>query len=124
MNIGDRIRELRILNKMSQEELGSRVGVHRAAIQKYESGVVKNIPLSTIETFANIFDVSPSYLAGWNENSNETSKELYAHKIFKHLYDIDTSEILYLISKLNKKGRSRALEYLTEMQKLYSNADS
>ena len=37
---------------MSQEELGRRVGVQRAAINKYEKGTVSNIPLSTIEQIA------------------------------------------------------------------------
>ena len=33
---GERIKELRVLEGMSQEELGRRVGVQRAAINKYE----------------------------------------------------------------------------------------
>ena len=40
INPGSRIRELRIITDMSQEELGRRVGVQRAAIQKYEKGTV------------------------------------------------------------------------------------
>ena len=43
---GERIKELRLLAEMSQEELGSRVGVQRAAINKYEKGTVENIPVS------------------------------------------------------------------------------
>ena len=33
---GEKIRELRVIADMSQEELRKRVGVQRAAIQKYE----------------------------------------------------------------------------------------
>lgn len=36
INPGTRIKELRTIADMSQEELGRRVGVQRAAIQKYE----------------------------------------------------------------------------------------
>ena len=35
-NPGKKIKELRLMSGMSQEELGKRVGVQRAAIQKYE----------------------------------------------------------------------------------------
>ena len=56
---GERIKELRVLEGMSQEELGRRVGVQRAAINKYERGSVTNIPLQTIEKMAYVFNVSP-----------------------------------------------------------------
>ena len=46
---GERIKYLRTINNMSQEELGKRVGVQRAAINKYEKGTVENIPIATIE---------------------------------------------------------------------------
>ena len=48
VNPGIRIKELRTIADMYQEELGRRVGVQRAAIQKYEKGTVENIPLRTI----------------------------------------------------------------------------
>ena len=38
---GTRIKELRKLSEMSQEELGRRVGVQREAINKYEKGSVE-----------------------------------------------------------------------------------
>lgn len=37
---------------MSQEELGRRVDVQRAFVNKYETGGVTNIPLSTVEKIA------------------------------------------------------------------------
>lgn len=67
--IGSRIHDLRKLARMSQEELGRRVGVQRAAINKYEKGSVTNIPIQTIERIANTFDVSPTYLIGWSADS-------------------------------------------------------
>lgn len=66
MTIGNRIREHRLLLKLSQEDLGSRIGVKRAAINKYEKGSVTNIPYDRIERLAKIFDVTPQYLVGWD----------------------------------------------------------
>lgn len=41
--MGDRIKRLRFENNWTQEELGNRVGLKRAAINKYEKGNVENM---------------------------------------------------------------------------------
>ena len=48
----NRIRDLRIERGMTQEELGKAVGLKRAAINKYEKGVVVNIKQETIMKLA------------------------------------------------------------------------
>lgn len=60
MNIGDYIKKLRIENNYSQEELGSMLGVQRAAVQKWECGTVKNLKRETIKKLSEIFNVPPS----------------------------------------------------------------
>ncbi len=62
MNMGERIKQLRIANGLTQEELGKYIGVQKAAIRKYEKGEVKNMKRSSIEILSNLFKVSPSYL--------------------------------------------------------------
>lgn len=57
MNTGYYIKKLRIEHGYSQEELGNMLGVQRAAVQKWESGTVKNIKIDTIKKLAEIFDV-------------------------------------------------------------------
>jgi len=39
MDIGKRIRDLRNAKEMSQEELGEKIGVQKAAIHKYETWI-------------------------------------------------------------------------------------
>lgn len=46
---------------MTQEELGSRLGINRAAVNKYEKGTVVNIPVNTLLKLCDIFDVTPNY---------------------------------------------------------------
>ena len=43
MTTGERIKMLRKEHNLTQEELGAKIGVQKAAIQKYEKGTVKNI---------------------------------------------------------------------------------
>ena len=68
MTIGDRIKSLRLQKGMSQEELGGKVGVKKAAINKYEKGIVVNLKQSVISKLADALDVSPVYLMGFDED--------------------------------------------------------
>lgn len=61
MNIGALIKKLRIEHGYSQEELGSMLGVQRAAVQKWECGTVKNLKRETIKKLSEIFNVPPSF---------------------------------------------------------------
>ncbi len=60
MNIGALIKKLRTEHGYSQEELGSMLGVQRAAVQKWECGTVKNLKRETIKKLSEIFNVPPS----------------------------------------------------------------
>jgi len=62
MTIGDKIKRLRIDREMTQEELGSAIGVQKAAINKYETGVVVNLKQSVIANLAKALDVNPVWL--------------------------------------------------------------
>ena len=67
MEFKDRVKELRTRKGMSLEELGDSVGLQKAAIHKYETGVVVNPKRTLIEKLAKVFEVSPSYLMGWDD---------------------------------------------------------
>ena len=121
---GDRIKYLRSLTDMSQEELGRRVGVQRAAINKYEKGTVENIPIKTIEKIANVFDVSPTYIVGWNGDSdNPLSVEVKLLQGVKRFYGNDTIELIELYKNLNSKGKARVIEYVLDMSRIYETED-
>lgn len=69
VTIGDRIRTRRKYLDMTQEELGKRIGVTKATINKYETGIVVNLRRPVIESLAHALDTSPAYLMGWEENN-------------------------------------------------------
>lgn len=64
MDMGQRIKELRIEKGLTQEELAEKLGMQKSAIAKYENGRATNLKRSTIEKMCEIFDCSPSYLLG------------------------------------------------------------
>lgn len=67
MSTGERIRILRKEHNLTQEELGAKIGVQKAAIQKYEKGTVKNIKRDSLIKLAKILDTTPEYLLGWDD---------------------------------------------------------
>ena len=120
INPGTRIKELRLLAKMSQEELGRRVGVQRAAIQKYEKGTVTNIPLGTLEKIANVFDVSPTYLVGWTgKEQNELSMEVKIIQGVSKFYGEGAVSLLEIYSSLSKVGQNKVLAYAEDIKQVY-----
>ena len=67
MTIGQRIRQLRLERGLSQEELGAKIGVQKAAINKYEAGTVVNLKPSVIEGLAHALHTTPAFLMGWED---------------------------------------------------------
>lgn len=120
---GERIKELRSLFGMSQEELGKRVGVQRAAINKYEKGTVENIPIKTIEGIAKVFDVSPSYIVGWTTEENSLSAEVKTIQGVKLFFGKESVELLESFNNLTPKGKKRVLQYLDDIYWVYKCED-
>ena len=117
---GAKIKYLRNLAGMSQEELGRRVGLQRAAINKYEKGTVENIPIKTIEKIAQVFDVSPTFIVGWKDNaSNPLSWEVRVIQGVQHFYGKDAVELLEIYLTLNNEGRKRLIQYCHDMDAVY-----
>lgn len=116
MTIGQRILELRKLSGLSQEELGNRVGVQRAAVNKYEKGTVTNIPIQTLEKMAVVFDVSPSYLVGWDTpGGNDLAMETKIVQGVDHFFGKDALEVLETFTELNQVGKKKVVEYVQDM---------
>ena len=57
VKFGKRVREIRVLKKLSQEELAEKAGVHRTYIGMIERGE-KNITLENIEKIATALEIS------------------------------------------------------------------
>lgn len=122
---GQRIKELRTIAGMSQEELGRRLGIKRAAVNKYENGTIENIPIKNIEKIASTFDVSPTYIVGWNgDESNPLSAEVKIIQGVQHFFGKDALELLECYVHLNTKGKKRVQQYIEDMGLLYHGGEA
>lgn len=107
----EKIKELRLNKKFTQEQVAKKIGITRPAYTAYESG--KRQPdFDTLQRIAELYEVSTDYILGRfnapSANINETSS--YVRTIAAHIDDDVTEEQLnniidYIdfITKKNKK---------------------
>lgn len=117
MGLKENIKSKRIERKMTLEDLAKSVGVSRQTIQRYESGVIGNIPYDKIELIARALDTSPAYLMGWeqidtNFSGKEAPKEIYDK--FKNnvsKFHGEHKELLDIYEKLSSPNQKRVFTY-------------
>lgn len=128
MTMGEIIKRNRQRLHLSQEALGEQLGVNKAAVQKWESGRVKNLKTTVIIELAEIFDISPSELMGWGSRPteeqiqawDEASNPKLADNV-KLILEIEKSfgkpsvEMLNQFNELNDIGKEKAIEYVSDL---------
>ena len=70
MNIGEKIKTLRIKKGLTLEEVGNKVGVGKSTVRKWETGIIANMRRDKIAALASALDTTPAYLMGWKDTSN------------------------------------------------------
>lgn len=65
MTVGQIIHKRRKECRLTLEELGAIIGVSKQTVQRYESGVISNIPGENIEGIAKALSTTPASLMGW-----------------------------------------------------------
>ncbi len=76
MGLRENIKAKRTELDLTLEQVAQHVGVGRQTIQKYESGIVANIPSDRIEKLAEILQTTPGALMGWVESTAQGSADL------------------------------------------------
>ena len=101
---GDRIRELRLRNHLTLEDVARHLNVGKQAIYKYEQGTVTNIPLENLEKMADLFGTTPQYLAGWSPD--------YPEQPATSAHTQESRIISAGIDRMPKERREQALKIL------------
>lgn len=79
-NIGSLLKQLRINNKYTLDEVGKIIGVSKQTLYKYENNIISNIPSDKIELLAKLYNVSPALIMGW-DTLNEQCCPIHQHNI-------------------------------------------
>lgn len=117
MGLKENIKSKRIERKMTLEDLAKSVGVSRQTIQRYESGVIGNIPSDKIELIARALDTSPAYLMGWEQiDTNFSGKEAPKEICDKFKSNVskfhgEHKELLDIYGELSSPNQKKVLTY-------------
>ena len=119
--VGERIKMFRKLAGMTQVELATHVGVGRAAINKYEKGVIENIPVKNIEYIAKALNVQPQTLMGWNDPEVDVPCEDRLKRLLKLVYGQQTLDLVNIFQTINPKGKRKIMAFADDIAKVYQN---
>lgn len=105
MTVGDRIKILRNNLGMSQVSFADKINVSKQTLYKYENNIITNIPSDKIEAAAQLGNVSPAYLMGW-EQLNEGEAPASIKK-----KPGSQEELLGVYDQLSSRNQGKVLTY-------------
>lgn len=71
-SIAERIKNQREKLGYSFQDLATLTDMSKSTLQRYETGGIKNIPLSKLEVLAKALQVTPEYILGWDKEESAT----------------------------------------------------
>jgi transcriptional regulator with XRE-family HTH domain len=124
MTMGEYIKKLRsgeniYGRKWSQEELGAALKppVNRAAVNKWETGLVENLKRTHIQQLAEMFGVSPCDLMCFDDqiDSSKIAEEVKLIEAVQGEFGKDAVLLLQYFNELNENGKQKALKDISDL---------
>lgn len=119
MNIGERMKRLRIEKGMTQEEVGKILGITKGAVQKYENGHITNLRADMIKQLCILFGIAPAYFIFDNvaeDYSSSNSRDL-RKMVIMHFGERFVS-FLDVLNMLNEDGRQKVIDYTNDLAEI------
>jgi transcriptional regulator with XRE-family HTH domain len=104
MNMGERLRELRLRRRISQEEVARHIGITRSAYSHYEINNRQPV-YETLIKLAAYFDVSLDYIIGGAQSKSKGEQSITP----------DNREILSLFQHMSQEQRERSINLITDL---------
>lgn len=107
-NIMQRVKKRRKELNLSYKDLSERTGISRGTLEKYESGLIKNVPIGKFQLLADGLEIKPYELMGWDGEYLLSQKQ----KDEEHADIVDLHNVFL---KLNETGRRNVLRYMSDI---------
>lgn len=127
MTVGERIKEIRNKIGMSQVDFADKINVSKQTLYKYENNIITNIPSDKIEAAAQLGNVTPSYLMGWEPVTDEDIGNIFSNanlfETIENISSLSPSEknhfIKYLrLFEMNRKKADNYIDQLLSLQNM------
>lgn len=124
-SVGQRIKRLRKERKWTQEMLGAKLGVKKAAVQKYESGRVINLKQDTIKKLSDIFEVPPTTFLDWDDHAKEVdlAEQIKTIELLQKHFGEGAVELLHIYSELDLIGQKKLINEAEKLSTFCSKID-
>ena len=115
--VGQRIRAQRLICKMSQEELGDRVGITFQQIQKYEKGT-NRVAAGRLIRIAEILEVPVNFLMEGDKSTSGSAEQVNSALSF-----LKTAGAVRLLRAYNQIGTSEIRQALVDLAEQVANRE-
>lgn len=92
--ISNRIKMRRLELKLSFQDLASLTDMNKSSLQRYETGSIKNIPLSKLKILSSALQTTPEWIMGLNEEKTATQGDDLLSSLFKQLSPENQDKVL------------------------------
>lgn len=102
----DRVKQLRQSKNITLKEVSEYIGSTEATAQRYESGKgIKTIPYDMIVKYSELFNCSPAYIMGWEDEE----------KIVDNIFSLTTSpkvqQLVDIVSDMKSELIDKVIDY-------------
>ena len=111
--VGNNIRFYREKKRMTLRELGGKIGITEATVQKYEAGSIKRVDAEMIKKIADALSIAPATLTGWDE---EGKGETENSAILKATREANLLKRYGQLNEENKLTVSKLIDFLASTQ--------
>lgn len=119
MTNGELIKKLRKQHNLTQEQLGGILGVKKSAIQKYESGDIKNLKLETIRKICITFNVPAHVFIYERGYGMDDFAKLFEteeiQRVARSFFGLEKFTLFKYLLKLNNDGIRKVLAYTSDI---------
>lgn len=67
MGLRENLKSRRLELQLTLEHVAKAIGVSKPTLQRYESGVIANVPYDKVEKLATVLHTTPATLMGWDK---------------------------------------------------------
>lgn len=97
-DMAQKIRELRLSQNMTLEEVAKKVGVGKSTVRKWETGMIANMRRDKILLVANALKTTPEYLMGWEDKKKPAEGDPLLAELTEMLTRLDENDLRHVLA--------------------------
>lgn len=94
------LKQMRLNAGYTLDNVGHKIGISKQTLYKYENNIVTNIPSDKIEALAELYNISPAVIMGWDIFA-PPEHEINIEEAIKKAYGETTKDAVKLFTQLD-----------------------